>query len=325
MFARLRIASAASILVAAMITVYLISTNNMPVGVAELPVSDTLKYTTIITHDNQMVIKEKVSTLQVTSSGRLQQLNKDQLTGDQQTGERGDKINLQDKRPKNKSTHKAKNKNAQLKTILVPYGNKVTLVLCDSTKVILNAGSQLTFPSQFIGNTREVKLIGEAFFEVTKNTKQPFIVQTNQVDVKVLGTKFNLSAYADDQHVTTVLTQGKVNVSDHKHKESTVLAPGQMARFSKHNKVITKSKVNTEVYTSWTEGYLLVEKESLPKLLKRIGRYYNVSFLVENEELKTEFYRGEVILQNDITDILRLIATTIPINYEKKGNKIWIK
>ncbi|TKG96997.1 DUF4974 domain-containing protein [Puteibacter caeruleilacunae] len=319
MFARLRIASAASILVAAMLTIYLITSYNMPEGVAELPMSDTLKYTTIISHDDQMVIKEKVSTLHVTSSGKLQVAGDEAFKGDKQDNK------TYEQESQDKAAQKANDKVGQLKTILVPYGNKVTLVLADSTKVILNAGSQLTFPSQFAGNTREVKLIGEAFFDVTENTSQPFIVQTNQVNVRVLGTKFNISAYADDQQVTTVLTQGKVNVSNRDLKQSTILAPGQMAAYSKQDKLITKSKVNTDIYTSWTQGYLIVEKESLPGLLKRIGRYYNVTFIVENNELEKQFYHGEVILQNDIVDILRLIAKTIPITYEKKGNKIWIK
>lgn len=131
-----------------------------------------------------------------------------------------------------------------LNEISVPYGEKVTLQLSDGTKVQLNAGSQFAFPQSFNGKIREVHLVGEGYFEVSKNEKQPFIVSTQKVDVKVLGTKFNLSAYSSDDICETVLLEGKVEIQG-KGKvfnDRVNLSPNQKATYS--DNVRLQNKVN---------------------------------------------------------------------------------
>ena len=271
----------------------------------EVPVSDSLKHTMVVSNEQKLIIKEKMSTIRVSPDGDL--LNREHKT-------------ILFQKSKLDET---------FKTLLVPYGHQVKLYLSDSTEVILNAGSRLDFPSCFKGSNREVRLIGEAYFSVMKDERHPFIVKTPNVNISVLGTKFNITAYKDDNVTTTVLTEGEVVLVPEEKRifasSGLSLESGEMGQFNRTYKVFEKKKVNTEIYTSWIKGYLIVDMEPLPDLFKRIGRYYNVQFIIQHESLKKQRYNGKLVLQNDVDEILQLISKTIKIEIERTGNKILIK
>ncbi|RIH63217.1 DUF4974 domain-containing protein [Mariniphaga sediminis] len=174
-----------------------------------------------------------------------------------------------------------KNASPEMNTLVIPYGNRSVVILGDGTKVWLNAGSRLIYPSRFVDNTREVFLVGEAFFDVQENEKQPFVVKTSDVKVQVLGTRFNVSAYPEDYSVQTVLAEGSVEI---KRVNATLfekgirLSPGYLAYFNKKNQETRTQQVNVEHYTLWTEGLFSFSNTDLNRIVKKLERYYNIRF-----------------------------------------------
>ena len=138
-------------------------------------------------------------------------------------------------------------------TIRVPRGGEYNLQLADGTKVYLNAGSSLRYPVRFTGKRREVTLSGEGYFEVAKDSTQPFVVRAGDVDVRVLGTAFNVNAYPEKETVATTLVEGRVQVNYKTGQQ--VIQPGMQLVYDKQNGKVDVSVVDTEVYTSWKDGY----------------------------------------------------------------------
>lgn len=169
----------------------------------------------------------------------------------------------------------------QMNQLIIPYGNRSRVLLSDGTTVWLNAGSRLIYPSKFTGKRREIILSGEAFFDVYKNPDQPFIVKTNDMDVKVLGTRFNISAYPEDTTVQTVLEEGAITFHSDGSQwfvKDLELKPNQMAIYNKRRKDTKIYEVNAGFYSSWTKGLLSFEDANLYSILKKLERYYNVRF-----------------------------------------------
>ncbi len=201
-------------------------------------------------------------------------------------------------------------------TLVVPYGRRVDIVLADGTRVWLNSGSRLVYPNAFKGDKREVFLQGEAFFDVAHNREKPFHVYAKEVDVKVLGTSFNVRAYSDEPAVKAVLVEGSVALSDAGNtKNKAHLTPGRMAIYET-GKPFLLSNVNTEMYTSWKEGYLYLRNEPLQGLLKTIVRYYNVPIQIEKDQ-EERFFSGRLNLQSDIEETIEVIALTTGYTAEK--------
>lgn len=177
------------------------------------------------------------------------------------------------------------NNNPVMNQLIIPYGSHSKVCLSDGTVVWLNAGSRLVYPSRFIKKTREVYLIGEAFFHVHKNPDQPFIVRTGGQDIKVLGTKFNVSAYPEDDIIQTVLAEGAVSL----HTEGVgffskdlKLEPNQMASFNKNSRNTKIKSVVASNYTSWTKGLLSFHGADLSRITKKLERYYNIHINYQN-------------------------------------------
>jgi len=166
-------------------------------------------------------------------------------------------------------------------TLIVPYGKRSTLILSDGSKVWLNSGSVLEFPAQFTGNNREVRLTsGEMYIEVASDSQKPFHVRTSDFNVKVYGTKFNVSAY-DDSPKSVVLVEGRVSLQSANKKE-TILSPNEQAVYSDNGTFHTQ-KVHVNQFISWKNGYLEFDKTPMTEVLKQIGRYYNLSFDFDND------------------------------------------
>ncbi|MFA4867021.1 MAG: FecR domain-containing protein [Pedobacter sp.] len=206
-------------------------------------------------------------------------------------------------------------------TLVVPYGRRADVLLADGSRVWLNSGSRLVYPNTFKGSKREVYLQGEAFFEVFHNKEQPFHVYVKDVDVKVLGTSFNVRAYPDEKNLKTTLLTGSVELSAENNKNRTRLIPGRMAIYE-NGSPFNVHTVNTEIQTSWKSGYLYLRNEPLQNLLKTLERYYNVPVALEDSE-EDRYFSGRLTLQNDIKEVIDIIALTTGY-HSLKTERGWI-
>jgi len=215
-----------------------------------------------------------------------------------------------------------------LNTVIVPYGKRTQITLSDNSTIWLNSGSKLIYPAKFAADKREVYLEGEAIFEVSHDKQHPFHVITPNVEVKVLGTVFNLSAYKDDNTVSTVLESGSVEI---KYKSNSIfsqskvtMVPGMLATYDPQKGTVEQTKVTTSYYTSWREGYFMFKQEPLSIILKKISRYYNVSIQLNNQEMANSTFSGQLDLRNSAVQVLEVIAEIMSAKVESVDNKILI-
>ncbi|MDP2335008.1 MAG: FecR domain-containing protein [Bacteroidota bacterium] len=209
--------------------------------------------------------------------------------------------------------------------VIIPYGKKSMIVLSDGTRVWLNAGSQLIYPSVFTNKTRQVMLVGEAFFDVTKNPGRPFIVRTTDVSVHVLGTRFDISAYPEDKLVQTVLEKGKVNLNyagnGILNRDYVVeMVPNQMVILNKSTGEAKSQMVDVSKYVSWKEGMLEFEKVDLIRALKQVERFYNVKIYLADPLIGSYKLSGKLDLKDEPEKVLNVIKLTVPIDWKKKSN-----
>ncbi len=209
--------------------------------------------------------------------------------------------------------------------VVMPYGQQTSLQLPDGTTVYVNAGSQLSFPVSFDGKKREVYLTGEAFFDVVKDKKHPFIVYTPDVDILVTGTEFNVSAYSDDNFTQTVLVEGAVSVSKKvRFSKSIDISPGESALFDKESESISTSKIDTEQYTAWIHGYIMCKNDPVNEVIKKIQRYYNSNIILDGD-LSEITFSGKLDLKEDVQHVINSIAYTSSLTIENEHGIIRIK
>lgn len=211
--------------------------------------------------------------------------------------------------------------------IKIPYGKTFTVTLSDGTKVSMNAGSSLKYPVQFIkGHNREVVLDGEAFFEVSKDKAHPFIVKTRGVDVRVLGTKFNVSSYKEDADINTVLVEGSVSLSNAAMpNEKAILVPGEKGTWNNGQKEIVVEKVDTSFYTQWMTGELVFRKTAFKDIIIKLERSYNVTIDNNNKELFDKKFNGSFNKNVEtIDDVLKAMGKIQDFTFKKEGKQIII-
>lgn len=184
--------------------------------------------------------------------------------------------------------------NLVFNTLKVPNGKNFRLELSDGTYVHLNAGSSLRYPVNFSSNgPRKVYLTGNAYFDVTKSAANPFIVNVDELDVRVLGTEFNISAYAEDKHIDVVLVEGAVNMErKNQAQEFVELVPGQKGSFDLDSKHVSVEEVDTSLYTSWRQGSLIFRELTFNIILKKLERHYNIQIVNTNAELGEEVFNA---------------------------------
>jgi len=202
-------------------------------------------------------------------------------------------------------------KEVEMNQVIVPYGKNTSIVLSDGTRAFLNAGSRLIYPSRFTRKTREVYLFGEAFFEVAHNQDKPFIVKTNDIDVEVLGTKFNLSVYPSDKFIETVLVEGKVRISENGHRllnKEYILQPNQRAAYNRDSEETEISNVDVEHYVSWHKGYLNFESLELNRVIKKLERYYNIKIVLNDPMLGLQKISGKLKLQDSEESAMNVLV-----------------
>lgn len=208
----------------------------------------------------------------------------------------------------------------KMNTLVIPYGNRSTIHLSDGTKVWLNAGSRLIYPSKFVDNTREVFLVGEAFFNVQYNAQKPFIVKTSNLSVKVHGTQFNISAYPEDNAVQTVLTEGSVEVVKADaglFEKGIFLKPGQMALWQKSENETKVYDVDVNDYTLWTEGVFSFSNTDLNRIVKKLERYYNIRFNYADPMDGSIRVSGKLDVAKDQREVFEYLERLTGLNFNK--------
>lgn len=215
--------------------------------------------------------------------------------------------------------HKRRKKEIIYNTLKVPRGGQFFLVLSDSTRVWLNAESELRYPVTFSGEKREVNLIGEAYFEVTKNKEHPFVVHSESQDIEVLGTSFNVSAYNDNKFVRTTLVEGSVRINS--PSQEIYLEPSFQTVLDLQSGSAITQRVKTELYTSWKDGNYYFENENIENILKTISRWYDFEYEFQNQEAKNVCFTGSISREQKIENIFKIIEETQQIKmtaYDKK-------
>jgi len=213
------------------------------------------------------------------------------------------------------------NSDDSITTISCAYGDKSSIVLPDSSHVWLNSGSKLTFSSNFKSG-RKVSLEGEAFFSVSKDKHHPFQVKTADVNIEVLGTKFNLKAYPDEKSVSTTLVEGSVNISS--KYESTLMKPDEKLVFDKGSKkMVVQALTDTAPETEWKDGRFVFRNESLAELKPKLERWFDVDIVFGDELVKNRKFTG-VLGRESILEAVSYFDLSNFVTCRIEGNKIII-
>jgi ferric-dicitrate binding protein FerR (iron transport regulator) len=255
----------------------------------------------ILSDGSEVSLEKQISEISYSKNGRQLIVNNDTIN--QQAGSQKEQINK----------------------VIIPYGKKSMIILSDGTKVWLNAGSQLIYPSVFVNKTRQVMLIGEAYFDVAKNPEKPFIVRASDIHVQVLGTRFDISAYPEDKMIQTVLEEGKVTLKYSGkgilNREYVVdMVPNQKIELDKSTGEAKSQMVDVSKYVSWKEGMLEFEKADLIRALKQVERYYDVRIRLADPMIGLYKLSGKLDLKDKPEDVLNVIRLTVPIDWQKKSN-----
>ncbi|MBN2611569.1 MAG: FecR family protein [Bacteroidales bacterium] len=234
---------------------------------------------------------------------------------------------------------------------IVPYGSRSQLILPDGSKIWLNSGSKLSYNNRFGHSNRDINLEGEAYFDVAKNANLPFVINASDLNIKVLGTAFNVKAYPDEDYVETTVERGMVQVSEEKEtlekRQNIILSANQKmvylvdkkspAENKLNSQTMTKNtepakntglkpaididKVYTKIYTSWKDNRWIIEGEELQSLVIKLERRYNVLIIINDEALKK--YRFSGILENEtLEQVMEAIKLTAPINYKIEQKQV---
>lgn len=209
----------------------------------------------------------------------------------------------------------------KMNKLMVPYGKRSNLTLADGSKVWINAGSQIDFPTEFRDGDRKIYVNGEVFIDVEHDDLKPFIVQTSEMEIRVFGTSFNISAYEDDDTNSVVLVDGKVSVKS--NGAEAELFPNEKAELI--NGSFTKETVDVSEYISWTKDIFEFNETPVSEILKKVGRYYNVDFENDNEvSLNDKTCSGKLFLSENLDSVMVSISHITSTNYMRKDNLIKI-
>ena len=207
-------------------------------------------------------------------------------------------------------------------TLRVPRGGEYSITLSDGTIVYLNAESELRYPVKFVGEDRRVYLSGEAYFDVVHDKAHPFVVDVKNSTVRVLGTSFDVRAYADEDEVLTTLVQGSVRFSA--GKESVILEPGEQVVLDKSGRLETR-EVDTYLYTAWKDGVFAFKRQRLEEIMKVVARWYDVNIFWENVSQKEVTFTGKMKRYDDFSKVVEVLEMTGNTEFMIKENNIFIR
>lgn len=210
-------------------------------------------------------------------------------------------------------------------TINVPYGKRFNLKLSDGTDVYLNSGTLMKYPVSFLPNqTRSVYIEGEAFFNVKKATNSIFEVRSNQIIASVYGTKFNFKNFSEDFSSDIVLVEGSLGISNENSNDINMLSPGYKASIDKEVFNISKSKVNSKIYTSWVDGDVIFRNETFDQIIQKLQRLYNIT-IINNSKISNQLFNASINVEEEkIEEVLGYFNKIYNIDFQIFNNKIII-
>ena len=210
-------------------------------------------------------------------------------------------------------------------TINVPYGKRFNLKLSDGTDVYLNSGTLMKYPVSFLPNqTRSVYIEGEAFFNVKKAANSIFEVRSNQIIASVYGTKFNFKNFSEDFSSDIVLVEGSLGISNENSNDINMLSPGYKASIDKEIFNISKSKVNSKIYTSWVDGDVIFRNETFEQIIQKLQRLYNIT-IINNSKISNQLFNASINVEKEkIEEVLGYFNKIYNIDFQIFNNKIII-
>ncbi|WP_343303438.1 FecR domain-containing protein [Chitinophaga niabensis] len=209
----------------------------------------------------------------------------------------------------------------QYNTLTTPLGGQYRITLPDGTSVWLNAGSSLRYPTAFSGKERKVELKGEGYFDVAKNAAMPFYVTLNNgVEVKVLGTQFNVNAYSDEKNIATTLVEGAVLIKN--NEIANVLQPGQQSLAGQNNNSLKLVKnADIAAVTAWKEGVFKFNDADIETVMKQLSRWYDIEIVYEGSPVK-EYFNGTIPRNVPVSKVLELLELTGLVHFKIEGKRI---
>lgn len=208
----------------------------------------------------------------------------------------------------------------QYNTLRVPCGGEYRLTLADGTKVWINSGSELIFPTQFSASKREVYLKGEAYFEIAPNKQQPFFVNSNRILVHATGTAFNVMAYQDEPELQVTLVEGGVNIEENL-KVISKLTPNHQFSLNKENGQFSVTTVDPRSATAWKNGRFYFDNEMLASIIRKLARWYNIEIQCADPEITQYKFSGEIRKYEDASRVFNMLKLTNEINYTIQSDK----
>ncbi|MCK5820727.1 MAG: FecR family protein [Bacteroidales bacterium] len=221
--------------------------------------------------------------------------------------------------------NKKPRKKQEIHELVVPRGYRINLELEDGTIVWLNSESRLKYPVHFTEETRHISLSGEGYFQVKHSDSHPFIVETTNVTVEVMGTSFNISAFENEDHITTTLVEGSVKLHTTGNQEDIILLPNQCGVYLLSCHKIHVQNIDPEIYTSWINGYYAFHSEPLEVVIQKLIRSYGIPISINNQALKKYKFSGKLELKKTLTEVLDIIKLVAPLEYCAIDGKIIIQ
>lgn len=211
-------------------------------------------------------------------------------------------------------------------SVALLLGMKSSLILPDGTKVIMNAGATLSYPTAFVSKNREVQVSGEAFFEVAHDTQHPFIVKSENLNICVLGTKFNVKAYKEEDNIEVTLMEGRVgvNLNTYDRRNMVYLKPGQQLLFDKTRLSFCKQSVNLNNYISWKDGKYYFNSLTFVEIAMQLERNFNVHINIESSVLRKIVFTGDFVRGENLEQILRVMTADRRTHYKIEGDQVSI-
>lgn len=215
-----------------------------------------------------------------------------------------------------------KSKRVKYNSIYVPIGGEYKLELSDGSIAYLNSDTHIKYPEDFVDTIRKVEIVGEAFLEIKKEINKPFIVKTKNQEIRVLGTKFNVQSYKDQENIYTTLVEGRVLIKSENNKK-IILDPGQQGFYV--NGRLAKKNVETYLFTSWKDGRFIFEGETLKKIMKVLSRWYNIEIYFTDKEAEKIVYTGNLKRYDNFNKIIDMLNYLKLANFEIVKNRIYIR
>lgn len=217
-----------------------------------------------------------------------------------------------------------KGQEQEFNQLIVPIGRRSSVTFADGTKIWVNSGSKVVYPVKFAKDKREIFVEGEIFLDVSRDEQKPFIVKTRQMDIRVLGTQFNVSAYENEADMQVVLVSGKVEVNLNDTYKNT-LSPNQMFSYNSERHKGKITTVDTDDYVAWKDGYYQFQRQPLRVILKKLSRYYGIPIYCNPASADELVCSGKLDLKENFDEVMDALKKAAPIEVVNKSESVEIK